>query len=870
LAQFAPSREYERLLASDRRLSNAADAVLVGVAQFSRLRSTQDFHAAAAELRAEAETPPSNVQGILQRLQPVKIDDKTVQRLALAARAAEVSLGYSPWHHQIACALLLMRGCIVQMPNGSGKTLSAGLAAATAALAGQHVHLVTNNDYLAERDLRWMGGIFHLLKIRAGIVFSDQSLYFLHGVLEDDGDTLRACPREPSRFDPSPPLALVEPADPTAVPVPEADTQDDVPLAHETTGAYIADASLEERTAFGAEVLYSRIERLGLRYLRDNLAFSLAEQVLNERDLLIVDECDSVLLDDLRTPLVINTSSSFDSLPLPLLYQIHELALRLERDVDFNVTGKSIELTYDGLDRIRAMTGADVFSEEHSGLGNAVVQALLALHAYRRDEDYIVENDKIGIIESEGGRLVFGRTYTDGLQAAIEIKEGIPVTDWASNKPVARTTITDFVRTYTKVSGMSGMVGPEAEYRQFYNLPVIDVQPFEPARIDHPDLVYRTRREAIEWGIRSVALEAAQRGQPVLVNVPKLSEVSEIAAMLEREGASVQTLDARTVRNLGDESEKIQKAGTPGLITVCSKVAARGTDIVVPAEARDRGGLCVIGFTRSFDRRYDDQLRGRTARHGDPGESRFVVSLEDELLWIFGGARIQGLMLKLGMDEGVPIDSPLITRRIAAAQRSVYRRNYAARLTVVENDEILARHRTAVYSVRQRILRQPDLRAEIAVMIENWVELKLRALVRDPAPGNTMERELLFGRLAPHLETVAIDRILNVRGRKRRQALMKETLEQNISSSVGFLDATTLRNVTLTALDEHWSRYLEFETSARREMSLYGHDSRSLARYARSMEERFDSFFFDAGEQVLAVLLAVAAAQTQVATGTDS
>ena len=870
---------YEEFLAKHRTLTAIVDAVLEMIEDFSHVTSRQDFLAEVQRLNKEQAALPQKQQGLQatlrRQLRPPREDKLTIRRLALICRAAEVALGHTPWHHQILGGLLLNRGLIVEMPNGSGKTLAAALTACLHSTLGNRTHIATYNDYLSERDMRWMGPLYQLLGLSVGVVFSEQSVHFQHGILESDGLTLKGAPRPNS-----PPRLNVptvngvgrellpgdhtveQPTSPGLLEMPDHTSPPREELRHETTAHYVIDPTLDLQTVFACDIVYGRIESFGFEYLRDNLKPSPGEQVITQRDMLIVDECDAVLLDDLRTPLIITgpVSEQEASLTRETLQELHKLAQLLNPHEDFIVAGRSVELTYRGLDRITELTGTDFFTEDRCGLAHGLTQALQALHVYHRDVDYLLENGQIVIIDEGSGRLLTGRRYNDGLHEALEIKERLSGSDSGQQKRLlARISIKHFVRTYQVVSGMSGTIGAPEEYRDFYGLETMSVQPFPRTRSDHQDAVLRTKAEAHNY-IVNVAIGIAKKGQPVLINVPNLMAIDALAHIFDARGMPFQALDARNARNLTEEAEAVQQAAHPRQITICSKLAARGTDIVVGPEVVDAGGLFVIGLERAMDRRYDDQLRGRTARHGNPGESLFVLSLEDDLLTIFGSQRISSLMVHLGMDNNESIDHPMMSRAIRNAQRKVQRHNRMLRIQAVETDDVLERHRLVFYALRQKILVKSELRDEILTMVDNWTFFKSRTVLQSwsRSIASTHDGDVVFGRLRPYFDTPEVERILQIRSKKRQNNLLKETLHRKICTIIEAqrLEDDVLRFFILTALDTHWARYLEFESSMRDEIVLYLGDSvGAVTQYATRMEERFDTFFYEVGESILAAML---------------
>jgi preprotein translocase subunit SecA len=352
----------------------------------------------------------------------------------------------------------------------------------------------------------------------------------------------------------------------------------------------------------------------------------------------------------------------------------------------------------------------------------------------------------------------------------------------------------------------------------------------------------------------------------VLINVQTLRDIDELSQLFTAQGVDFQALDPRKIRNLEEEAESVKRAAQPGAITICSKLAARGTDIVVAPEALDAGGLFVIGLERGIDRRYDDQLRGRTGRHGDPGESVFILSLDDELMTVFGGTRIQNLMLRFGMVEGVPIESALVARRIHHAQKLIQRAQHLQRRQLVEFDDVLERHRLVFYDLRQKVLTKESVQEELQTIMDNWLYFKGQTVLKS-LPSRALGRTVgVFGALEPCFDSIEVERIFQIKNKRRQQNLLKETLYRKMQSKLdALINAFTesspdafLKYIMLTKLDDHWAGYLRFEQAVRDEQNLHFLDpAGAIAKYAKAMEERFDSFFYEAGEDILSYVLSL-------------
>jgi preprotein translocase subunit SecA len=1056
------SSSYERFLRKNRTISHAADRIIEGMGAFTHLNEAREFQAQIAAFRTEREgrskaEASSILDRIERRLTPGRAAPEDLRLYSLACRGSVVALGILPWHHQIVTALLLAQGNIVQVPNGSGKTLAIALAAVFSALTGGNAHIATQSDYLAERDLRWMGKLYTLLGLSSGVVFTKQSLHFEHGVLQPDGITLRGAPKpgfvdqtsseapsdaqlnapEPRQDVPQIPaehqdilarnreeldafsrslheewlsigslkdrilsaardvtnnlvkrrcaddspkewdlvslrdevkaqfgidtgqfspafksrseilehilglitakyedqerivglaamremehavldkvtedqwqkyeqsvqrMAAEHPdgsieslrafatglfatvgehiatetlrylfffqisTDGTTspqIPLPEETSPSADPgeargeLVHKTNTHHLVDRTLDLGEVLSCDIVYSQLSGFAFAYLSDNLKQTKADLKLKRRDFLICDECDSILLDDLRTPQSIVRNVSAPGLPLHGLHQLRQLARQLEPGRDFECTQKDLRLTFKGVQSIQELTGTDFFSPDANGLALGIMNALKAEFAYRRDEDYVCLANQIILVQQESGRLLFGHTYQDGLQEALLVKEGLALGDPHETERIATVTTKHFVRLYNTTAGASGAIGSAAEYRELYGMDSVVLEPFPVTRVDHPDLVFRTRKEILTYGVIPKALEASRSGRPVLINVPKLSDVAPVLDHLKQADAPFQILDARAATTLGEEAEVVARAGSPGLITVSSKVAARGTDIVLDPASIEAGGLFVIGVQREFDRRFDDQLRGRAGRHGNPGDSLFVTSLEDPVMAVFGGPGMQALMLKL-MDEGVPIESDFITSRVKATQRAFQRRNHQTRSRVVEFDDILDRHRTIMYQIRQKVLLKDDVLPEITAIAGNWMNQKKPAIMER---GISHEWSMntaaeLLGPVGSHLDPGELSRAAEVRNRAGQLRVVQEALEAQVNSAIR---QTDVRATILATLDEHWRRYLSAEDDSREKWSLFEPDDPTfVVRHAETMERQFDSFFYDVGESVLISLL---------------
>jgi preprotein translocase subunit SecA len=654
------------------------------------------------------------------------LDDLLIEAFAVVREASRRVLNMRHFDVQLIGGIVLHQGKIAEMKTGEGKTLVATLPVYLNALTGDGVHVVTVNDYLARRDSEWMGRIYRFLGLSVGLI--------VHG-LDDE----------------------------------------------------------ERRAAYHSDITYGTNNEFGFDYLRDNMKFRLEDCVQREHNYAIVDEVDSILIDEARTPLIISGPSEEST---DKYYRVNAIIPRLVRgeviegrepgekyttgDYTVDERNRTVALTEEGVAKVERLLGVpNLYDPEYIELNHHVQQALRAHVLYQRDRDYIVKDGEVIIVDEFTGRLMPGRRWSDGLHQAIEAKEGVKIE--RENQTLATVTFQNYFRLYKKLAGMTGTADTEAaEFNKIYNLDVVVIPTNKPMiRKDHNDIVYRT--EAEKW--RNAAKDIAERhktGQPVLVGTISVEKSEKLSGILKKMGVKHEVLNAK---NHEREAYIVAQAGRLGAVTVSTNMAGRGTDILlggnpeflaqeealrtkaaetIPAElsstiadthfyyfmrgdlhyrvriedwkdifARFKaqcdaehekvvaaGGLCIIGTERHESRRIDNQLRGRAGRQGDPGESRFYLSLQDDLLRIFGGDRIQNLMLRLGMEEDVPIESRLITKRIEAAQKAVEAQNFSIRKHVKEYDDVMDKQRKAVYGLRRQLLEGRDMKERLFEIVD--------------------------------------------------------------------------------------------------------------------------------------------------------
>jgi preprotein translocase subunit SecA len=638
------------------------------------------------------------------------LDDLLPEAFAVCREMARRTLNMRHFDVQLIGGIILHKGRIAEMKTGEGKTLVATLPMYLNALEGKGAHLVTVNDYLAKRDAQWMGQLYHALGLSVGVIQHDASFLFdpQYNASDKRLQSLRPCTRQ---------------------------------------------------EAYRADITYGTNNEYGFDYLRDNLIVTdLSQCVQRELNYAIVDEVDSILIDEARTPLIISgpTDQSTD-----LYYRVNAIIPQLKPEQDYTVEEKTktAALTEEGNARVEKLLGVDnLYDPANMDLVHHVVKALQAHALYKRDVDYVVKDGEVIIVDEFTGRLMPGRRWSDGLHQAIEAKEGVKIAN--ENQTLASITFQNYFRMYKKLAGMTGTADTEAaEFAKIYNLDV-NVVPTnrKMIRIDYADVVYRTEKEKFAAIVEEIK-ECHQRGQPVLVGTISIEKSEKLSSLLSRNGVKHNVLNAKHHER---EAEIVAQAGRKGAVTIATNMAGRGTDILLggnpdflfkqvlyreenlPEEKKleiyeqikadcekDRqeviaaGGLHILGTERHESRRIDNQLRGRSGRQGDPGTSRFYLSLEDDLMRIFASERVSQLMLKLGMEEGVPIEHGMVTRAIANAQKKVEAHNFEIRKQLLEYDDVMNKQREVIYRHRRAVLAGHNLKEHIQDMMTEMVDSAL-------------------------------------------------------------------------------------------------------------------------------------------------
>ncbi|MEX2144814.1 MAG: preprotein translocase subunit SecA [Candidatus Spechtbacterales bacterium] len=665
------------------------------------------------------------------------LDDILPQAFAAAREAAKRTLGQRHYDVQLLGGMVLHQGKISEMKTGEGKTLSATAPIYLNALAGQGVHVVTVNDYLAKRDVVWMGQIYNALGISVGCIVHDAAYVY---------DEKYAKERSAS-------------TDLSAVPTEQAEASaggQDLDETRDTLGMFkVEDEFLrpvERKEAYAADITYGTNNEFGFDYLRDNLTRTAEDKVQRGHNFAVVDEIDSILIDEARTPLII---SAPDKVSTELYEKFSKIVPALKENTDYNVDYKlkAVSITEEGITKVeRALGIKNLYDPSEGGeikYAYNLEQALKAQILFTRDKDYVVKEGEVIIVDEFTGRLMPGRRYSQGLHQAIEAKEGVRIRE--ESKTLASITFQNYFRMYKKLSGMTGTALTSAEeFDRVYKLDIVAVPTNKPlVRKEMPDLVFRSKEGKYKALTRDIA-ERHKAGQPVLVGTTSIEKNEYLSALLQKEGIKHEILNAK---NHEREGQIIAQAGRKGAVTVATNMAGRGVDIILggnPPDAKEAekiknvGGLHVIGTERHEARRIDNQLRGRAGRQGDPGSSQFHLSLDDEILKVFGGDRIHRLMDTLNMPEDMPIESKMVSGAIESAQSKIEGMNFDTRKHLLDYDEVLNKHREAVYKKRDAVLEaKPEDREQMILgYLESYIEKMSGHYIASDHPGDWNLEEL--------------------------------------------------------------------------------------------------------------------------------
>ena len=724
------------------------------------------------------------------------LDDIMPEAYAVVREAGKRVLGMEHFRVQLIGGVILHQGRIAEMKTGEGKTLVATLPSYLDALAGKGVHVVTVNDYLAKRDAEWMGKIHEFLGLTVGVVLNSMT--------------------------------------------PE-----------------------ERRAAYNCDITYVTNNELGFDYLRDNMAIYKEQCVLRGLNYAIIDEIDSILIDEARTPLIISGQSDKST----KLYEACDiLAKQMTRGEDMedltkmdaimgvereetgdfivNEKDKIVNLTAQGVAKVERFFRIENLADpENLEIQHNIILALRANNLMQKDHDYIVKDDEVLIVDEFTGRVMPGRRYSDGLHQAIEAKEHVKVK--RESKTLATITFQNFFNKFEKKCGMTGTaLTEEREFRDIYGLDVIEIPTNEPViRIDHQDAVYKTKKEKLN-AICDAVVEAHSKGQPVLVGTITIESSEEISRLLKKRGIQHQVLNAKFHEM---EAEIVAEAGRKGAVTIATNMAGRGTDIKLDEEARAAGGLKIIGTERHESRRIDNQLRGRAGRQGDPGESKFYLSLEDNLMRLFGSERLIAMFNALKIPDGQEIEHSSLSKAIESAQKKIESNNYGIRKNLLEYDQVNNEQREIIYAERKKVLDGESLRDSIYKMITDIVEADVETVVGEESDADNWNLNELNELLLP---TIPLKKITRGRIETRTksgltQQLKEEAVKLYEAKEAEFPEPETIREIErvilLKVIDRKWMDHIDDMDQLRQGIGLQAYGQRDpKIEYKLAGYEMFD------------------------------
>ena len=788
--------------------ANIARAKLKASAKKSETKAESTDSAKKQSTSVKSEKLERNETKILSEILP--------DAFALVREATKRVLGMRHYDVQMIGGIALHEGNVAEMKTGEGKTLVALLPSFLNALTGRGVHVVTVNDYLAQRDAGWNAPVYHFLGMSVGVIIADASfLYDPEYVNEEHTDArmqhLKPCTR---------------------------------------------------KQAYQADVTYGTNNEFGFDYLRDNMVNEVDFLRQRELNFAIVDEVDSILIDEARTPLIISAPAGDNP---DSYYQFAKIASHLGPD-DYVLDEKhrSVSLTDAGIEKVQRMLGIDnLYSADNTRLVYHMDQALRAQVVFQRDRDYVVTNSgEVIIVDENTGRLMQGRRYSEGLHQAIEAKESVVVKE--ESMTLATISFQNFFRLYNKLSGMTGTAFTEAEeFQQIYALDVIQIPPNRPIiRIDKDDLIFRTEAGKLRAIVEEVK-KFHEKGQPVLIGSASIVKNELIAKYLDEAGLSYELLNAK---NNEHEAAIVEKAGQKGAITLATNMAGRGTDIKLIDEVKELGGLVVIGSERHDSRRVDNQLRGRGGRQGDPGITQFFVSCEDDLMRIFQGNQIGALLNRIGIDEDTPIQNRSVTKMLEAAQKRIEGFNFDSRKNVVQYDNVINRHRRIVYLMRRRILEGANISDEINRLIKEAVadltaeSIRVnRNFIKEFQSVFDLDRDLII--------EIGFKRKEEERAKLATLAVKEAYATKELEFGADVMRKIE-REVYLKVLDALWMQHLENMQYLREGIHWRSIGQRDpLVEYRTESQKLFEGLQKNLREEVLKILLSITP-QEAVATDT--
>ncbi|MDE6739499.1 MAG: preprotein translocase subunit SecA [Lachnospiraceae bacterium] len=741
------------------------------------------------------------------------LDDLLPEAYATVREAARRVLNTEHYRVQLIGGIILHQGRIAEMKTGEGKTQTCLLPAYLNALEGKGVHVVTVNDYLAKRDAEWMGQVHEFLGLKVGVVLNDMK-------------------------------------------------------------------SEERREAYNCDITYVTNNELGFDYLRDNMVIYKEQLVLRDLHYAIIDEVDSVLIDEARTPLIISGQSGKST----KLYEACDiLAKQLTRGEDMeelskidaimgvereetgdfivNEKDKVVNLTAQGVAKVERFFQIENLADpENLEIQHNIILALRAHNLMFRDQDYVVKDDQVLIVDEFTGRIMPGRRYSDGLHQAIEAKEHVKVK--RESKTLATITFQNFFNKFEKKAGMTGTaLTEEKEFRDIYGMDVVEIPTNRPiARVDHQDSVYKTRREKLRAIVGAVK-EAHDKGQPVLVGTINIDASEELSALLKKNGIEHKVLNAKFHEM---EAEIVADAGIHGAVTIATNMAGRGTDIKLDEESRAAGGLMIIGTERHESRRIDNQLRGRSGRQGDPGESRFYISLEDDLMRLFGSDRMIAMFNALGIPEGQEIEHKALTKAIESAQKKIENNNFGIRKSLLEYDQVMNEQREIIYEERRRVLNGESMRDAIYKMITDITEDCVDICIGDDTDFDEWNFNELNTLLLPTvpLKPLGPNRVLKPKKNSLKQQLKEEAVKLYENKEAEFPEPEAIREIErvilLKVIDRKWMDHIDDMEQLRQGAGLQAYGQKDpLVEYKLSGYEMFDEMTQNIKEETVRLLFNV-------------
>ena len=738
------------------------------------------------------------------------LDDLLPEAFATVREAAKRVLNMEHYRVQLIGGIILHQGRIAEMRTGEGKTLVSTCPAYLNALEGKGVHIVTVNDYLAKRDAEWMGKVHEFLGLTVGVVLNS---------MKND----------------------------------------------------------ERREQYACDITYVTNNEDGFDYLRDNMVIYKEQLVQRELNYAIIDEVDSVLIDEARTPLIISGQSGKST----KLYEVCDiLAKQLERgeasgemtkmtaimgeeiietgDFIVNEKDKVVNLTEEGVKKVEKFFNIENLADpENLEIQHNIILALRAHNLMFRDQDYVVKDDQVLIVDEFTGRIMPGRRYSDGLHQAIEAKEHVKVR--RESKTLATITFQNFFNKYKKKAGMTGTaLTEEQEFREIYGMDVIEIPTNRPVqRIDNDDAVYMTKKEKFRAVVNEIK-EAHAKNQPVLVGTITIETSELLSNMLRREGIQHNVLNAKFHEM---EAEIVAQAGVAGAVTIATNMAGRGTDIKLDDEARAAGGLKIIGTERHESRRIDNQLRGRSGRQGDPGESRFYISLEDDLMRLFGSEKLMSVFTSLGVAENEQIEHKMLSSAIEKAQKKIESNNYGIRKNLLEYDQVNNEQREIIYKERRRVLDGENMRDAICKMITDTIDNTLDMCISDdvdPEEWDLVELNTILQPIIP-LKTVTTERVKKMKKNQLKQELKEEAIKLYETKEAEFPEPEQIRElervVLLKVIDRKWMDHIDDMEQLRQGIGLQAYGQRDpKVEYKMSAFDMFDNMITSIQQDTIRLL----------------